>query len=103
MKPDFLFFDNTVKDVVNGIIGANEKDYHYINFNVKRDFQDAKFYDLVVQQEGDLCPKCKKPMQTIRGIEVGNIFQLGTKYSKSMNAKFLDADNKEKYRMTSSL
>ncbi len=97
IKPDFLFFDITVKDIKNGIIGANEKDYHHINFNVERDCPDAKFYDLVVQQEGDLCPKCGKPMQTVRGIEVGNIFQLGTKYSKSMNAKFLDADNKEKY------
>ena len=97
IKPDYIFFDHTVKDITNGIIGANEKDYHYINFNVERDFPDAKFFDLVVQQEGDLCPKCGKPMLTARGIEVGNIFQLGTKYSKSMNAKFLDADNKEKH------
>jgi len=97
IQPDYIFFDNTVKEVTNGIIGANEKDYHYVNFNVKRDFPDAKFFDLVLQQEGDLCPKCRKPMQTARGIEVGNIFQLGTKYSKSMNAKFLDTDNKEKY------
>ncbi len=96
IKPDFLFFDNTVKEIKNGIIGANEKDYHYINFNVGRDFPEAEFCDLVLQQEGDLCPKCGKPMKTTRGIEVGNIFQLGTKYSESMNAKFLDADNKEK-------
>jgi len=97
IKPDYLFFDNTVKNITNGIIGANEKDYHYINFNVERDFQNAKFVDLVVQIEGDACPKCGKSMQTARGIEVGNIFQLGTKYSESMNAKFLDTDNKEKH------
>ena len=97
IKPDYLFFDKTVEKITNGIIGANEKDYHYVNFNVKRDFQEAKFYDLVLQIENDLCPKCGQPMQTARGIEVGNIFQLGTKYSKAMNAKFLDADNKEKH------
>jgi len=97
IKPDYLFFDNTIKNITNGIIGANEKNYHYINFNVERDFQNAKFVDLVVQIEGDECPKCGKPMQTARGIEVGNIFQLGTKYSESMNAKFLDTDNKEKH------
>jgi len=96
IKPDFLFFDNTVKDIVNGIIGANKKDYHIINFNVSRDFPDAVFHDLVVSAEGDLCPECGKPMRTFRGIEVGNIFQLGTKYSDSLNAKFLDADNQEK-------
>ena len=79
------------------IIGANEKDYHYINFNIERDFPEAKFFDLVLQQEGDACPKCGKPMLTARGIEVGNIFQLGVKYSESMEAKFLDTDNIEKY------
>lgn len=97
IKPEYIFFDNTVRNITNGIIGANEKDYHYVNFNVERDFPNAEFFDLVVQQEGDSCPKCGKKMQTARGIEVGNIFQLGTKYSKSMNAKFLDADNKEKH------
>ena len=97
IKPDYLFFDKTVENITNGIIGANEKDYHYVNFNVKRDLPKTEFFDLVVQKKGDLCPKCGKPMQSARGIEVGNIFQLGTKYSESMNAKFLDADNKEKY------
>jgi len=96
IKPDYIFFDNTVKDVVNGIIGANEKDYHIINFNISRDFPEAEFCDLAVSAEGDLCPECGKPMTTYRGIEVGNIFQLGTKYSDSLNAKFLDSDNQEK-------
>ena len=96
IKADYILFDNSVKNVVNGIIGANEKDYHIINFNVLRDFPDAKFCDLSVSVEGDACPDCGKSLTTFRGIEVGNIFQLGTKYSDSMNAKFLDIDNKEK-------
>ena len=90
-------FDNSVKNVVNGIIGANEKDYHIINFNVLRDFPDAKFCDLSVSVEGDACPDCGKSLTTFRGIEVGNIFQLGRHYTNLMsNAVFTDKNGQAK-------
>lgn len=95
ITPDYLLFDTTVQAVVNGVVGANEHGYHLTNFNVGRDVPDARFADLVLHVAGDLCPRCNKPMTTFRGIEVGNIFQLGTKYSDSMKAMFLDADNVE--------
>lgn len=95
IAPDFVLFDETVKDVVNGVVGANEKHYHTRNFNVTRDVPAATFNNMVLHVAGDLCPRCRQPMTTFRGIEVGNIFQLGTKYSDAMKATFLDADNKE--------
>jgi prolyl-tRNA synthetase len=96
IAPDFIFFDETVKAVANGVVGANEKDYHLRNFNVARDYPAATFSNMVLHVAGDLCPQCGQPMTTYRGIEVGNIFQLGTKYSDAMKATFLDADNKER-------
>ena len=96
IRPDCLLFDTTVKEVVNGVIGANETDYHCVNFNAQRDVPDAVFQDLVLQQFGDGCPRCGKPMVTFRGIEVGNIFQLGTKYSEALKAMFIDVDNTER-------
>jgi len=95
IAPDFVLFDETVKDVVNGVVGANEKHYHTRNFNVARECPTATFSNMVLHVAGDLCPRCRTPMTTFRGIEVGNIFQLGTKYSDAMKATFLDADNKE--------
>jgi len=96
IKPEYLLFDETVRHVVNGIVGANEPDYHLVNFNVSRDVPDAQFHDLVLQVKGDGCPRCGTPMVTFRGIEVGNIFQLGTKYSEALKANFLDEGNAEK-------
>jgi prolyl-tRNA synthetase len=95
ITPEHLFFDTTVKEVVNGVVGANKQDYHIKNFNLERDFPEAEVHDLVLQAEGDLCPQCDTPMETYRGIEVGNIFQLGTKYSDAMKATFLSQDNQE--------
>ncbi len=95
IAPEFVLFDETVKDVVNGVVGANEKHYHMRNFNVARDYPTAVFSNMVLHVAGDLCPRCRTPMTTFRGIEVGNIFQLGTKYSDAMKATFLDADNQE--------
>lgn len=74
----------------NWICGANESDYHLINVNYGRDFQGELVPDLCVVREGDACPVCGHPLRLARGIEVGNIFQLGTKYSDAMGATVLD-------------
>ncbi|MFH0777055.1 MAG: His/Gly/Thr/Pro-type tRNA ligase C-terminal domain-containing protein, partial [Candidatus Eisenbacteria bacterium] len=76
--------------------GANECDHHYLNANVSRDFDVPVYADLVVAQAGDLCVRCGQPVTVERGIEVGQIFELGTKYSLKMGANYLDQDGKER-------
>ncbi len=88
--------DRTVKDKVNFVSGANEEDYHIANITPGVDFEVDAYEDLVFVTEGDLCPKCGKPLKFSKGIEVGHIFKLGTKYSEPMKAYFLDEDGKEK-------
>lgn len=90
-----LVIDQRVKDMVNVIIGANETDYHFINANFGVDFKGELVDDLIMVKAGDLCPKCQTPLLNDRGNEVGNIFQLGTKYSKALNATYLDENGKE--------
>lgn len=89
-----IVFDNTIKDMENGVTGANEKDKHHKNVNPGRDFKAEQFADLRVAKPGDFCEKCGAPLEFLRGIEAGHIFKLGTKYSKSMGANFLDAEKK---------
>ena len=73
--------------------GANEKDKHYTGFNIARDVGEVGYIDIAKAMEGGVCPQCgKKSITLSRGIEVGNIFQLGTKYTQSMNMTFVDAD-----------
>ncbi len=91
-----LLADLSVEGLTNLVCGGNEKDYHYINVNPGRDFQVAGYADLRKVKAADLCPRCGKILETKRGIEVGHCFKLGTKYSKSMKANFLDQDGKEK-------
>ena len=80
----------------NLVVGANEPDYHYKNFNAERDLDGVEFtcVDIATVREGDPCPITGEPLQMLRGIEVGNIFQLGTKYSESMACNYLDKDGK---------
>ncbi len=79
----------------NFIVGANDTGYHYENVNYERDFNGiVGDYKLVA--EGDMCPKCGSPINIRRGVEVGHIFKLGTKYSESMGANYLDENGKEK-------
>ncbi len=91
-----VLVDKRVTTIKNLVVGANETDHHLINVNFGRDFTGEVVDDLLLVQEGDSCPKCGKPLFMDRGIEVGNIFQLGTKYSDSLGAKFLDENGKEK-------
>lgn len=91
-----LLVDSRITKMKNLIVGGNETDYHLKNVNYGRDFTGEVVEDLLLVEEGDICPKCGKPLLMDRGIEVGNIFQLGTKYSSSLNANYLDEDGKEK-------
>ena len=89
--------DNTVKDLRNFVVGINRNDVHYVGANLEDlDISELKYFDLRLVEAGEYCPQCGKPLKVTRGIEVGNIFQLGTKYSKPMNAVYLDADGKAK-------
>ncbi|WP_126992949.1 proline--tRNA ligase [Thermosipho globiformans] len=88
--------DYGIKYMKNFVVGGMEKDYHYINVNLDRDFKVNEWTDLVVVQIGDPCPVCGKPLKGEKGIELGHIFKLGTKYSDSMDVKYMDKDGKMK-------
>lgn len=87
-------FDIIIRHISNGITGANKKDVHYAGVNPGRDFTIKEEADIALAVDGDSCPKCSAPMGTTRGIEVGHIFKLGYKYSKSMNLTVLDKNGK---------
>lgn len=92
-----IIADRRVTEIKNLIVGGNEKDIHIKNVNYKRDFEGEVAEDLLMIEKYDKCPLSGNELKFARGIEVGNIFQLGTKYSESLNVKFLDEDGKEKY------
>jgi len=85
--------DSELKNEANLITGANKKDYHRIGVSVSG-FDEDRFDDLITVKEGDSCPKCGGKLKSVKGIEVGHIFQLGTRYSKPMKATFLDENGK---------
>lgn len=95
LKVDKLLVDEEVVTLKNMIVGANESHYHLKNVNYGRDFSGV-IGDFRLVQDGDLCPHCLQPMHLSKGTEVGHIFKLGTKYSKVMNAVFLDENGKTK-------
>lgn len=86
--------DYRVMEGKNFVTGANQKDKHLLNVNPERDFHPHLVADIRYPVEGDSCPKCGKPLQFRKSIEVGHIFQLGTKYSKAMKAYFQDESGK---------
>lgn len=87
--------DETVKDLKNFVIGINQVDKHGVGYNWGSEVKlPEKVTDIRLVEAGELCPECGKPLKVTRGIEVGNIFQLGTKYSKPMNAVYLDQNGK---------
>ena len=90
-----VIVDNEVSVMRNFIVGADETDYHLKNVNIGRDFEATKICDVRNAVEGDACPKCGKPLSMCRGVEVGHIFKLGTKYSEALNCVYLDKDGKE--------
>ena len=95
MKDITIIADETVKSMKNFVVGVNENDKHMVGANLD-DIQIKEFADIRLVEAGELCPVCGKPLKVTRGIEVGNIFQLGTKYSEPMNAVYLDKDGKAK-------
>jgi len=90
-----VLVDPSIGDSNNLVCGANEPDYHYRNFNLERDCPGAEIVDLAQVREGDACPECGAPLTLRNGIEVGNIFQLGTKYTESMGMRYLDENGAE--------
>ncbi len=90
-----VILDRQVLKKKNFIVGANETDHHFLNVNL-RDFEPAMTADFAQVQEGDICPNCGKPLLFEHGIEVGNLFKLGTKYAESMDLKYLDENNQLK-------
>ena len=95
IKVDTLLVDEEVANMYNFIVGANETGHHYGNVNYVRDFEGI-VGDYRNITEGEKCPECGGKVTISRGTEVGHIFKLGTKYSGSMNANFIDEDGKEK-------
>lgn len=91
-----VIWDISLKGKKNLVCALNEPDYHYINVNPGRDFEYGKFYDVSEIKEGDPCPKCGFPLSIRKGLELGHIFLLGTRYSEPMKAFFTDKDGKEK-------
>ena len=88
-----VLFDRSLQGMNNLVTGANEEEYHYTGLDMERDVPGAEFHDFAKIQEGGICPVCGKHSVTIsKGIEVGNIFQLGTKYTKSMNMTYTDGE-----------
>ena len=93
--PITVIADETVKEMKNFVIGINKKDAHGIGYNWGKEVELPQIVtDIRLAEAGDICPVCGKPLKVTRGIEVGNIFQLGTKYSKPMNAVYLDQNGK---------
>jgi len=86
--------DESAANSTNLISGANKVDFHIKNVNYGRDYTSEEVVDISSVEDGESCPVCGKPLRLTRGIEVGNIFKLGTKYSKAMKASFLDENGK---------
>ncbi|MBR6786089.1 MAG: proline--tRNA ligase, partial [Clostridia bacterium] len=93
-----VLFDTSLANTHNLSCGANQLDHHYKGLCISRDVGEVEYIDLAKIKEGGICPKCGKPAITVsRGIEVGNIFQLGTKYTKSMGMQYLDSEGNLQY------
>ena len=90
-----LIVDESAANSSNLVSGANKKDYHTKNINFKRDYTSNEIIDISTVKNNESCTKCAGKLKLVRGIEVGNIFKLGTKYSHAMHAKFLNENGKE--------
>jgi prolyl-tRNA synthetase len=95
LKNFTIYADNRLKGANRLISGANRTDYHYVNIDLERDCRIDGYHDLRMVQEGEASPNGDGSLRVIRGIELGHIFKLGTKYSEAMHAMFLDEKGKE--------
>jgi prolyl-tRNA synthetase len=91
-----IIVDDLIPVSANLVVGANELGFHQLNVNYGRDYSADIVADIAAARDGDLCPNCGKPMKAARGVEVGNIFKLGTRYSESLGCFFQDKDGVEK-------
>ena len=96
LKDVRVLVDESVANSTNLVAGSNKIDFHTKNTNFGRDFTSNEVIEISTVKEGENCPKCSSPLKVTRGIEVGNIFKLGVKYSSAMKARFLDESGKEK-------
>ncbi len=94
VKDATIVFDASLEHTNNMVCGANKPEYHMTGLDFDRDFNGLKFIDIAKVAQGETCPVCGKPLSLENGIEVGNIFQLGTKYTKAMDMTILDKDGK---------
>jgi prolyl-tRNA synthetase len=97
IKDAIIVVDDLIPDSPNLVAGANEEGYHLRNVNLGRDYEADLVADIAAAEEGSLCPVCGEAMEISRGVEVGNIFKLGTRYSVDMGCTFLDKDGKERH------
>jgi len=91
-----LIADLSVKGLVNVVVGGNAAGTHWVDVMPGRDFTPDRYADLRYAGDGDACPRCAKPLRIVRGIEVGHVFMLGTKYSEKMKAIYLDKQGQER-------
>ena len=91
----FVIAANSLKAVPKWVVGANEDGYHYVGAQLGKDFKVDQWADIITVKPGDCCPKCGMELKGARGIEVAQVFQLGDKYSRAMNATFMNKDGKE--------
>jgi prolyl-tRNA synthetase len=96
VKGAVVVVDSAAAQSPNLVAGANEEGYHFLNVNPERDYKADVVADITAAQEGDGCPQCGAAMRTVRGVEVANIFKLGTHYSDKMGAMFLAKDGKQR-------
>lgn len=96
IKDVTIIADVSLKDIKNFVVGAMKKDFHFVNVNVNRDFSVQKYADIREVKLGEKCPNCNSSLKFRKGIEVGQIFKLGTKYSEKLDATFTDQDGKNK-------
>lgn len=96
-KNNTILFDESLKGQFNMVTGANKADYHLIGIDVERDIRPESYVEVAKVNEGDTCIKCGGRLSVKRGIEVGNIFQLGTKYTESMNMAYTDNDGRQRH------
>ncbi len=92
------FFDTTLQTTENMVCGANQTEYHYTGLHMNRDLPNTQYFDFAKAKEGCLCPSCRNSALSFqRGIEVGNIFQLGTHYTEKMGMQYTDEQSRQQY------
>ena len=96
LKDVLVIVDDLIPQCANLVAGANETGYHLLNVNYGRDFSATQVADICAAGEGSACPNCGQPMRLARGVEVGNIFKLGTRYSDALGCTFLDENGESK-------